>query len=234
MIRLCDRLALPRGVIAVVGGGGKTSLIARLARELDGRVLWTTTTRIWPPDCRRVTPATESELFSAWGSARLLAAGSPCADGKWAACPFALTARLADTVLAEADGSRGLPVKAPGEHEPVLPEASAAVIAVAGLSALGRPISEAAHRPERYAALCGCAQDAPVTPEVMARALQSEQGQRKGVRCRYITVLNQADTPPLRAAAREVAALLAGETQIVSLRNDPDFVETWRDGRCLY
>lgn len=33
-MRICDVLAVPRGITAVVGGGGKTSLIWRLATEL--------------------------------------------------------------------------------------------------------------------------------------------------------------------------------------------------------
>lgn len=51
MERLCDVLEVRRGVTAVIGGGGKTSLLYRLASELRerGRVLVATTTRILPP-----------------------------------------------------------------------------------------------------------------------------------------------------------------------------------------
>ena len=51
MERLCDVLEVRRGVTAVIGGGGKTSLLYRLASELRerGMVLVATTTRILPP-----------------------------------------------------------------------------------------------------------------------------------------------------------------------------------------
>lgn len=50
MERLCDVLEVRRGVTAVIGGGGKTSLLYRLASELRerGMVLVATTTRILP------------------------------------------------------------------------------------------------------------------------------------------------------------------------------------------
>lgn len=81
---------------------------------------------------------------------------------------------LADYVLVEADGSRGLPLKAHLSHEPVLPQEAGQVIAVLGLTGLGRPIAEAAHRPERYAGLAGCAPEDIATPERAARVLEAE------------------------------------------------------------
>ena len=60
---------------------------------------------------------------------------------------------MADYVLVEADGSHGLPLKAPNEKEPYLLGGESLVIAMAGMSGLQRPIAEAAHRAERYAAL---------------------------------------------------------------------------------
>ncbi|MEG0512870.1 MAG: hypothetical protein RR653_09150, partial [Clostridia bacterium] len=51
MTRLSERLRIPRGVTAVVGSGGKTTLIERLARELseNARVLRMTTTHMRVP-----------------------------------------------------------------------------------------------------------------------------------------------------------------------------------------
>lgn len=42
----------------------------------------------------------------------------------------------------EADGSRQLPLKAPKENEPVVPESTSHFVAVVGLSCLGQPIDE--------------------------------------------------------------------------------------------
>ncbi|MCK7504559.1 MAG: hypothetical protein MZV70_11045 [Desulfobacterales bacterium] len=63
---MCDALLLHGGgVVSLVGAGGKTSLMYRLARELAGTgqaVLTTTTTRIYPPaggPVRRLHPGAD-------------------------------------------------------------------------------------------------------------------------------------------------------------------------------
>ena len=45
---------------------------------------------------------------------------------------------LADYVLVEADGAKRFPLKAPAAHEPVIPDETRLVIAVAGLSGVGK------------------------------------------------------------------------------------------------
>ena len=55
-----------------------------------------------------------------------------------------------------------------------------------GLTGLGRPIAEAAHRPERYAGLAGCAPEDIATPERAARVLETEALHTR-------VLLNQAD-----------------------------------------
>lgn len=56
MDKLCDLLDIRPGVTALIGGGGKTTLMYHLARELRerGTVAVTTTTKIWPPTGIRV------------------------------------------------------------------------------------------------------------------------------------------------------------------------------------
>ncbi|MFR8915696.1 MAG: putative selenium-dependent hydroxylase accessory protein YqeC, partial [Oscillospiraceae bacterium] len=60
------------------------------------------------------------------------------------------------------------------------------VIAVLGLTGLGRPIAEAAHRSERYAGLVGCTPEDIATPERAARVLEAEALHTR-------VLLNQAD-----------------------------------------
>jgi probable selenium-dependent hydroxylase accessory protein YqeC len=52
---LIDALGLeaPPGIVSVVGGGGKTSLLFELARLLPGRTVLTTTTRIFASQARQ-------------------------------------------------------------------------------------------------------------------------------------------------------------------------------------
>ena len=48
MKRLCDLLVIVPGVTAIIGGGGKTTLMMTLAKELSerGRVIVTTSTLV--------------------------------------------------------------------------------------------------------------------------------------------------------------------------------------------
>lgn len=206
---ICDRsensgkslteILRPSPVTAFVGSGGKTASILALAKELaaqDARVIITTTTKILPVNGRLPHGI---QIF-----------GTPLSDGKLgpAENPEQLV-KACDFLLIEADGSRGLPVKAPGEHEPPIPEFAEAVIAVQGLTAFGKPIFEACHRPERVCALLNKTSDAALSPEDGAKLLLSGQGQMKNVGSRrYAMILNQADGEQERCAARQIISLL--------------------------
>ena len=152
---------------ALVGGGGKTTLMHRLGKELSssGRTLLCTSTHIQRPDCTLLIEPTEKELARAFERESLVAMGAYGPDGKLGPCREELMnnlSSLADYIIIEADGSKRLPLKAPAEHEPVLPFETDLVIAVAGMNGAGKPIRETAHRPERYADArreahrCGC------------------------------------------------------------------------------
>ena len=57
--------------------------------------------------------------------------------------PIARLSGLAPYVIAEADGSKGLPLKAHGKNEPVIPPGSK-VIYVVGADGIGKHIAESA------------------------------------------------------------------------------------------
>lgn len=235
MTRLSDMMAIPRGIVAVVGGGGKTTLIWRLAQELkqNARVLIATTTKIRPPACLTLLSPTRAQVMDAFKNESLIAVGDPAPEGKLgpAAGLSDNLKGIADYVLIEADGSRGLPLKAPAAYEPVLPEHAALTVAVAGMSCAGLTVDQAAHRNALYAELSGLRLTDTVTPEAVARALTHSDGQRKNVNGRFMIVLNQTDTPQQLDFARKVAALTREDTWIVALRSRPDWAENWRDGR---
>ena len=119
-------LGVRPGVTALIGGGGKTTAMYVLAGELAARgtVICATTTRIRPPEHLPVlTGAGPAEISAALAERGCVCAGEPAEHGKLAApaLPVAQLAQLADYVLIEADGSKGLPVKAHLPHEPVIP-----------------------------------------------------------------------------------------------------------------
>lgn len=170
-----------RSHIALVGGGGKTTLLHALGDQLRGRVVLTTTTKMGADqhDGRRVLlDPTDDEVVAAADTAPVVvwarvdggkAVGvDPTRCDAW----FAAT----DHVVVEADGSRGRPFKAPSELEPVVPSTSTLVLAVVGADALGRVIADQCHRPLRVAALAGCRPGQRLDPELAARVILHERG----------------------------------------------------------
>lgn len=208
-MRLAELLDVrPGGVTAVIGGGGKTTLLRTLGEELaagGARVLLCATTKIFPFEgLPNLLNPSEEALTEALASGGLVCAGTPVpGTGKLTApsIPMARLAALADYVLAEADGSRGLPVKAHLPYEPVIPAEAGLTVVLIGASGFGRPIREAVHRWERFCAMTGAPPDAPVTAADLAGALAAEG-------LGDLVFVNQAETPERMAEAKRLAALL--------------------------
>ena len=202
-MELARLLDIRPGVTAVIGGGGKTTLLRTLGEALPGRVLLCTTTKIFPfPNlpCAH----TRQELDALRRTHRLLCAGTDVAGTGKLTTPEVPMAELAawfDYVLVEADGSAGRPLKAHAPHEPVIPPESGQTICVVGASGFGRPIWEAAHRPERYASLAGVSMETHASPETEGAVLRGE-----GLHQRVY--INQVETPRDLAAAGALASLL--------------------------
>ena len=200
-------------IVSLVGGGGKTTLLYAMAAHCahkGWRVLVTTTTHILQPDaCYAPDEATLAVL---WQAGQYAVIGTPAENGKLTLPPQQFLHRMAqaDAVFIEADGAKHYPCKLPAAHEPVLLPQSDIVLAVAGLSALSKPLREVCFRydiirPQFLAA----AADAPLTPPMLAQLLASVQGGRKAVGDRqFYAVLNQADTPELRQQGVQIQQLL--------------------------
>jgi len=176
-MELWKLLDIPPGLTAVIGSGGKTSLLRVLAQELShcGTVLLATTTHIMRPDWCPFAD-TEAALRAAFARSPIVCAGAFTPEGKLTAPDFPGWQIAANFVLVEADGSKRLPAKAHAPWEPVLPPERRRTVCVFGASALGRPIRDAAHRPELYAPLVGASPDAVITPAMAARVLAAEGG----------------------------------------------------------
>jgi probable selenium-dependent hydroxylase accessory protein YqeC len=203
---LAKLLEIRPGVTAVIGGGGKTTLLRALGEELAAggrRVLLCTTTKILPfpgLPCAR----TGAELEALRREHRLMCAGTPVPGTEKLTVPETPMAELAarfDYVLVEADGAARRPLKAHAPHEPVIPAEAEQTIRVVGASGFGQPIADAAHRPERYAALAGAAETAEATPETEAAVLRAEALHTR-------VYVNQVETLWDLADAKALAALL--------------------------
>lgn len=176
---LAALLGVRPGLTALIGGGGKTSLLYALADELKtrGRVIVASSAKIRRPShLPTANPDHLPELTALLRQENPLCLGSPWPEDKLAApaLPFAALIEAADFVLVEADGSRGLPAKAHAAHEPVIPAEARLVVLVLGADAFARPIKAVCHRPERFAALAGCSPNEPLSPSLWARVIREE------------------------------------------------------------
>ena len=160
-------------VTAVVGAGGKTTLIRELSaryRAQGKRVLVTTSTHMFrepstlvDAQAAQIAAALQTEGFAMAGSAAPEGKIGPLPPGLYAACA------AADEVLVEADGARGHLVKLPRAGEPVIFDNVTDIVLVINLKAEGLPLCVAAHHPEQVAAALGVAQDTPLTPALLGR-----------------------------------------------------------------
>lgn len=215
MMDISALLGVERGVTALIGGGGKTTLMYTLAEELRhrGTVVVTTSTHIQRPEQYPVLTAAD-DVAAALAEHGAVCVASESPEGKLCApaLSFEALAALADFVLVEADGSKRLPLKAHAPHEPVIPPNAHRTIYVVGADGFGRPIRQVCHRPERYAALCGAAEDDIVTPMLEAAVLHAE-----GYDTGWVYI-NKVETPEDWRNAEALAALLPGRVLAGSLR----------------
>jgi len=204
-MQIAPLLKIGRGVTALIGGGGKTTLLYALAEELRGRgrVIVCTSTHIRMPEQYPLMTGDAEALRVALDKENVVCAGTPAEDGKLTApaASFEELSALADYVLVEADGAKGLPLKAHAGHEPVIPANAQRVVLVVGADGFGKPIDKVCHRPALYAERAGAPIDAVVTPEIAARLIAAEgYGDRV-----YINKVESADD---YAAAEELARRL--------------------------
>lgn len=155
-------------VTAVVGAGGKTTLIHALARQYraqNRKVFVTTTTHMYREAGMLLDPDA-AQLCAELNTHGYAVAGTLAAEGKFgplSPAVYLAGCAAADEVLVEADGAHGHLMKLPAAHEPVIPDNAQTIILVFNRTAIGRPISEAAHRPQIVADYLGKPLDARIT-----------------------------------------------------------------------
>jgi molybdenum cofactor cytidylyltransferase len=236
-MNLSKALDFTRGdVIALIGGGGKTTTMFRLAAELANdpaaklRVLTTTSTRIFAAQIKHspahltFNPERQgiADILSPLQAALdehgqvLLVGQADLQSGKAFGLPSETVDALAasgrfDLIINEADGSRMRPFKAPAEHEPVIPTSTTLVIPVVGLDILNQPLNDdTVHRANRVSQLSGTGLGQPITAETIVAVLGHPEGGLKNVpsQARVIPLLNKVEDPTRRAAAQAIAARL--------------------------
>ena len=226
------------GMICFIGAGGKTTLMFTLAAELATAgqlVLTTTTTKIRTPTEKQSphvilatgVPEIEKrvrEAVNQWTHISAASKEMPTQQGKLIGYPPEIVdelhrKKLAKWLLVEADGAAGKPLKAPAEHEPVIPKNAHTVVAVIGLDSVGQRLDEkSVFRPELFSRISGTGMGASITAHAIANALEDKQGLLKNCPPRAIRMLflNKADTPKRLEAGQKIVRLIK-ETRTLNL-----------------
>ena len=201
-------LQITPGVTALIGGGGKTTLLRTLAEELsqNARVIVATSTKMLVPDwCPAVLEPSVGLVAAALECSPCVCVGSIHAKTGKLDAPyvgFSNLSKAADYVLVEADGSRGLPLKAHAGHEPVIPVCAVRTVCVVGVDGIGEPISRVCHRPEIFAQLAGVSVQSTATPETVAAVLAAEH-------LHDVLFVNKVEQPGQWQDAKKIASYSA-------------------------
>ncbi len=222
-------------VISLVGGGGKTTLMFALAKELaatGASVITTTTTRILEPSAaqtRLLVATDEAELIrlllrDVAEHRHITLASERLAPGKLKGISPELVVSLAGLnrlsyIIVEADGAARRPLKAPNPTEPVIPANTSLVIPVVGIDALGcRLTEENVFRSEIAARLLGVPLGEVISAESIALLMTCRQGIIKGSpeRAKIIPFINKVEGHKGLARGRDLATkiLLVGQPRI--------------------
>lgn len=243
----------PGQTVAFTGAGGKSSAIRHLVAEIapESPMLVSTTTRFGLEQADLATHhlavaegADLAGLVERLEQYRSVLVTGPAleAEGKWLGIedPEQLQTlhRAASStgavLLLEADGARGRSLKAPAQHEPVVPGFTDLLVPVAALDAVGQRLSsDFVHRPDRVADLLRASNEAALQPEHLAQVLSHEEGGLKGLpgSGQVRVLLNKAGEGDRLAAGREIAGALLDSPRIhgvllSQLAADPPVLET--------
>ncbi len=208
---------------AIVGSGGKTTLLKKLAEQYRSQgktVFVTTTTHMFIEEDTLLTDDADT-IIQGLKDTGYVMAGIP--EGiKFKALSeetYAAVCAHADVVLVEADGSKRMPLKYPNSTEPVIPDNAEEIIVVCGLNALGQKAKDVCHRLELVKDCLGIDDDRIITP-IHIQKLVAE-GYLKPLREKYpdkkITVAPRHDGTLYQ---RTIAALLQQEADASVIREE--------------
>lgn len=163
-------------VISIVGSGGKTTLLKRLAQEYQDQgksVFVTTTTHMYTEEDTLLTDDPQVIIHTLQQTGYAMA-GLPTGEKICALSAETYTAvcRYADVVLVEADGSKHLPLKFPNQTEPVIPDNTDQIIVVWGPHGLEKPACQVCHRVELVKECLGIDDDTLITLDHVRRLVQ--------------------------------------------------------------
>jgi len=231
----------PGQCVSIMGAGGKSTLMNRLADELivlGYTVVLTSTTNYHRPQSLQSEQLLLTHALPEWPEKLAILArrwnrllvlhhelDGAMVKGIDVAAVRTIHEQIPDAIIiVKTDGARKRWFKAPNQSEPVVPPWSQLCITVVNREILGQPLTDAlVHRPERVAELTGLHLGDPITPRTVGTVLthadtyapKTPSGARRLV---YIShVSSEADRVSAEAIAAHLDptgcdALVAGDT----------------------
>lgn len=225
-MKLTEALNIKPGeVISLVGGGGKTTLMFALARELASEgnsVITTTTTKILEPSPSE-TPLLllepdEDKMLKLLANNlhrhhHITIARERLASRKLRGISPELVVKLGKLnqisyIIVEADGAARKSLKAPGPNEPVIPSNTSLVIAVVGIDAMGTRLTEEnVFRSEIVSKLLKLPLGKTISAESIALLITHYEGITKGspLKSRIVPFINKVDPDKDLVKGRDLA-----------------------------
>lgn len=200
-----------KGLLSFIGAGGKTTTIFKLAQELkklDKKVLITTSTAIFYPnrnDYDRIIIDDSVNLIEALDDVK---SGTITIIGREVSKENKLLGlskeiiekihvrNIFDFILVEADGAKRKSIKAPADHEPVIPENTDKTIGVIGIDSIEKKINEEnVHRPKLFCEITNSKIEEMIDEEKIYRLIENDKGLFKGtpIKSEKYILLNKVD-----------------------------------------
>lgn len=222
-------------LISIIGGGGKTTSMFRLGRELkkfNKKILITTTTGIFIPQQGSyeklilLEERNENDLKDLPAGITII--GSKIDEEKKKLMGIDKETiddffknKIFDYIIVEADGSKRKSIKAPASHEPVIPSLTTKTVGVIGMDAVHKRIyEENVHRADIFVNVTNSKLGDIIDEDVIYNLIISKMGIFK---CspknsdRYI-ILNKVETNERRKVSEKIKyKLLMNNTNIKNL-----------------
>lgn len=253
LYKLLDIDFTKKELICLVGAGGKTTTLFKLAKELkalDKKVLITTSTAIYYPndeDYDKLMINSSSNVFQSIEKAEkgtiTIMGRDVSQDNKLLGLDKKLieqihNKKVFDFILVEADGAKKKPIKAPASHEPVIPNNVDKTVGVVGLDAIGKKINEKkVHRAALFCQITNSKAEETIDEKHISKLIAHSLGLFKDVPkgCKKYVLLNKVENEIRKRKAVCIIDLLmeykfdASGIIALSLLND-NIVFKWSEG----
>ena len=201
MSYISDLLEVSTGsVIAVVGCGGKSSLIELIAKHnIEKKVLITATTKIFPIVSNDVIlcDTIKSSVTHKPQTGIQCLGQLNRRNGKLESLPDSVLLKMInsyDIVLLEADGSRWLPCKGWRDNEPVVPGYCTHTVGVVTMNALGKAATnDIVHRLPEFLSLTGLRAGDIITEKALVDMVCLQDGMFKGSKGKQYLLVNRVE-----------------------------------------